>query len=248
MNTERLKEIESFKLDTGKHKSLKEGACIMEIVSYINNEPWSDHPQCACPILTEYAIRLNDKFNDAHRQLLKPFIPLLVGTRLNNETQIARKQLLMWRNVTAVYPLILELYKLPELANQLRTLGNTVKDMAEAEKLLIDNKEIIYKNAYADAYANAYDYANPYAYAYADAYANANAYAHADANAYAYAYAHAYADSYAYAYANANANAYAHADANAYAYAYALRNKLVSVAIDTLKMTIEVNRAGIKGE
>jgi len=182
MNTERLKEIESFKLDIGKHKKLAEGACVMELVSYINNEPWSDHPACACPILTEYAIRLNDRFNDKHRQLLKPFIPLLIGTKLNDQTQIARKKLLMWRNVTAVYPLFLDLYKLPEIAEELRSLKNTSEDMDKAKKLLIENREKIYKAA----------------------------------------------------------NAYANANADAYAYAYALREKLVSVAIETFKMAIEV--------
>lgn len=147
--------LEKYELRTGAHKNLEEGACIMELVSYIANEPWSDHPKCVCPILTEYAIRINDRFNDEHRQLLKPLIPLLLNTKENDNTQIARKRLMRWRNVTVTYPLILEFYKLPEIAMRLREFKNTLEDMAEAKKFLEANKEKIYKAANADANANA---------------------------------------------------------------------------------------------
>ncbi len=226
---ENIEEILSkYELKTGAHKSLNEGACIMELVSYIANEPWSDHPKCACPILTEYAIRMNDRFNDEHRQLLKPLIPLLLNTRMNNETQIARKRLIRWRNVTVTYPLILECYKLKEFADKLREFKNTLEDMAEAAKFLLANKGQIYKAANANA--NAYADANANAYAYADAYANA--YAYADANAYAYVNAYV------------NADAYAYANANAYADAVKFRDKIAAVAIETLRMAIEVKIKG----
>ncbi len=212
---ENIEEILSkYELKTGAHKSLDEGACIMEIVSYIANEPWSDHPKCACPILTEYAIRMNDRFNDDHRQLLKPIIPLLLNSRRDDETQIARKRLIRWRNVTVTYPLILDCYKMTELANKLRAFGNNLKDMKSAAELLEANKKQIYANA--DAYA--------YAYAYANAYANADAYADADANAYAYAYAYAYAT-----------NAYANADA--------FRDKVAQAAVETLRLAALVGSA-----
>lgn len=165
--------IAKYDLKSGSHADIEKGACIMELVSYIADEPWSDNPQCTCPILTNYAIRLNDKFNDEHRQLLKPFIPLMIGTRADDPTQIARKQLIMWRHVTVTYPLILECYKMPELADKLRLFKNTVEDMALAANLLRDNKKQIYVNAsvnvnaYADAYDNAY--ADAYTYAYAEA-------------------------------------------------------------------------------
>lgn len=54
--------IEKTELKVGKHSSFTEGSCVMELVSYLANEPWSDNPQCACPVLTKFAIRLNDKF------------------------------------------------------------------------------------------------------------------------------------------------------------------------------------------
>ena len=73
---ENIEEIlQKYDLKTGAHKALDEGACVMELVSYIANEPWSDRPQCACPILTNAAIRFNDRVDDEHRQKLKELIP-----------------------------------------------------------------------------------------------------------------------------------------------------------------------------
>jgi hypothetical protein len=215
LNQEKWEEVKNKKLHTGSGKNL-DTACIMQMVSYVAGEKWTDHPECACPILTEYAIRLNDRFNDEHRQRLKDFIPLLVGTRAGDEIRIARKRLLYWRNVTATYPLILDLIKLPELAEKLRTFQNNVDDMKSAASFLNENKEVIKKATYA--------YANIYAYAYANTYA----YAYADADAYAYT------NIYAYAYANT------YADADAYAYADALREKIADTAIETLKMLIAI--------
>ena len=217
MNQERWKEIETKPLKSGAHASIEAGGCIMEMVSYLANEPWSDHPECACPILTEYAIRMNDRFTDEHRQLMKPLIPLLLNTKATDAVQIARKRLIRWRNVTATYPLILEAIKLPGLAAELRKFENNLESMALASKFLDSHNREIKKAG--DAYA------------YADAYANANANANADANA--------YADAYAYAYANANAYAYANADAYANAKKQ-WQDQLADVAIETLRLAIAV--------
>jgi hypothetical protein len=207
INAERLKEIETKPLHKGSGTGIDQ-ACVMQMVSYVAGEKWTDQPECACPVLTWYAIRLNDRFDDKHRQLMKPFIPMLVGTRSTPESQIARKRLIRWRNVTVTYPLILETIKLNDLAEKLRAFENTLESMALAAKFLQESRALIEKTYRADAYA--------------DAYANANA----NANAYAYA--------------NANANANADAYANANAYAYAFREKIANVALETLRMAIEV--------
>ncbi len=165
MDKRNVEEILSkYELKKGAHADLEKGACIMELVSYIANEPWSDHPKCACQILTEYAICLNDRFSGEHRQLLKPLIPLLLNSKASDEIATARKRLIMWRNVTATYPLILEAYKLSEIADELRKFKNTEEDMLKARDFLVANKTKINADAYADAYADA----NAYAFAYAD--------------------------------------------------------------------------------
>jgi hypothetical protein len=187
LNQERWKEIESWDLCDGMGKLGSKELCIMQAVDYISSGGVSDHPECACPILTSVGIRLNDRFNKEHRQLLKPLIPLLVGTKSTDEIQIARKRLFHWRNVTVIFPLILDFIKLPEDAEKLRKYGNNVADMNSAAAFLKENRERIRKVADADASVYAYSYA----YASADADADAFAYASADASAYAFASADA---------------------------------------------------------
>ena len=156
INEERFNQIKEMALCGGNGADIAKAVCVMQAVDFITSGGLSDDPECSCPILTRLAIRLNDSFNDEHRQLLKPLIPLLVGTVASDEIKIKRKQLIMWRNVTATYPLILDLFKMPELAEKLRSFTNTVSAMADAAKLLKENKEKIYANAYANAYADAY--------------------------------------------------------------------------------------------
>jgi len=57
--------------------------CVMEAVAYVAGEPWSDHPACACPVITAFMVSWNDGLpSDADRaRLLLPLIPVLVGTR-----------------------------------------------------------------------------------------------------------------------------------------------------------------------
>ena len=144
----------------------------------------------ACPILTRYALQLNDAFGFADRQRLKPVIPLLVGTPRDIETENARIRFLRFRYVTAIYPLLLEHVGLAAMAAKFSAFRNTKQSMAAASQFTLANRATIYAadataNDNAYEYANAYSYANAYADAYADAYAYA--YAYADANAYAYA-------------------------------------------------------------
>ena len=79
----RLSKIQS--LYSGSHPENGNGhveACAMEAVAYIAGEPWSDHPECACPVLGAFMRTWNDNLPDGQRtSLLLPFIPRLVGTR-----------------------------------------------------------------------------------------------------------------------------------------------------------------------
>src|SRR5689334_12351161 len=75
--------LESISIKNGSHNSRERGMCVMEAVAYIAGEPHSDHPKCACPIITCFMIRLNDRMpDDATRsKWLKPLIPKIIGTR-----------------------------------------------------------------------------------------------------------------------------------------------------------------------
>ena len=58
-------------------------ACVMEAVAWVSGEAWSDHPACACPVITAFMVSWNDGLpSDAERnRLLLPLIPKIVGTR-----------------------------------------------------------------------------------------------------------------------------------------------------------------------
>jgi hypothetical protein len=86
-------DLETLKLTTGSHEDREAGLCIMEAVAWFANEPHSDHPQCACPVLTRFGIWLNDSFDDEQRHQLKPLIPRLVGTRDEAMEQMRRDYL-----------------------------------------------------------------------------------------------------------------------------------------------------------
>jgi len=81
---ERLNKLPTLTLHRGSHKPPNGAfaACAMEMVSWISGEPWSDRPECACPVLASFMRSWNDALPDAERTtLLLPFVPRLVGTR-----------------------------------------------------------------------------------------------------------------------------------------------------------------------
>lgn len=59
------------------------GVCAMEAAAYIAGEPWSDHPQCVCPVIGAFMRAWNDALPDDERRtaLLLPLIPQTIGTR-----------------------------------------------------------------------------------------------------------------------------------------------------------------------
>lgn len=67
-------------LSSGDHASPKEGACVMEMASYLAGEEWSDSPACTHPVLASMARVVNDRLGDSARQSLLPLLPRLMGT------------------------------------------------------------------------------------------------------------------------------------------------------------------------
>lgn len=67
-------------LRRGRHTSPTEGACLMEYVSVLAGEPFSDHPACVDPLLVRLGWAVNDVSNDAVRAQLPDLAPRLVGT------------------------------------------------------------------------------------------------------------------------------------------------------------------------
>jgi len=117
-----LEILEKLTLGSGSHSGPDEGFCVMEAVAYIAGEPFSDHPVCACPVITSFLVTWNDGLPDnaTRDRLLKPLIPQIVGTRSTPEVERARREL-AWRWLTQTYlPAWLDLAGLTVQAEALR--------------------------------------------------------------------------------------------------------------------------------
>lgn len=68
-------------LSRGKHLNPRDGACVMELVSVLAGERWSDHPRCTHPALAELARLVNDALPEGEHVALGPIAADLVGLR-----------------------------------------------------------------------------------------------------------------------------------------------------------------------
>jgi hypothetical protein len=75
-------------LRPGTHFVPEDGACLMEMVSMLAGEPFSDHPRCTDPTLATIARVVNDALDDDSRQALAPLASTLVG-RSGNPVRLA---------------------------------------------------------------------------------------------------------------------------------------------------------------
>src|SRR5690349_1440426 len=55
-------------------------ACLMEYISVIAGEPWSDNPQCVNDALVQWGRALNDLTRQKNRHVFVPLIGRLMGT------------------------------------------------------------------------------------------------------------------------------------------------------------------------
>ena len=149
LDRERL--YNEIKLETGNHPA-GNAACLMEMTALLAGEKHTDRPQCACPVITSFAMRLNDVLPDDLRQMLKPYAPAFINTRDGHEKE--RREYLVLRAVNVFAPFWLRLTGKPELiAHAERCEG--ARTLEEASKAAVEARS-------AAAYAAA-------AYAAADA-------------------------------------------------------------------------------
>jgi hypothetical protein len=91
IDPDRLAALDGIRLKTGKHKNRVNGMCAMEAAAWLAGEKHSDHPACVDPVIAAFVRTWQDRLDDDQRELLvKPLIPLLVGTRSTPAVQHAR--------------------------------------------------------------------------------------------------------------------------------------------------------------
>ena len=89
-------------LSAGPHEPGSGKACVMEYVSLLAGESWSDTPQCTYHPLARAAQIVNDYLDDSHRNLLVPLIGRLFGTTLQIDDR--RFALQVARTVEHLHP------------------------------------------------------------------------------------------------------------------------------------------------
>lgn len=80
----------------------------MECVAYVAGEAHTDHPACACPVITEVAIALNDVLGDTERQALTSKVLLLAGSKATQEVELAREFMVADYAMRVFLPEVLE--------------------------------------------------------------------------------------------------------------------------------------------
>ena len=129
---ERLGKLDEIELRKGGHSSFDDGVCAMELVAWLAGEPHSDHPKCASPVLTRFAMSWNDALDDEGRQKLKPLLPRIVGTANDGHDEWRAWLATDWL-VRVCAPAWLELAGVKESAAALRALPPIVSTAVARE-------------------------------------------------------------------------------------------------------------------
>jgi hypothetical protein len=87
--------LRTLKLSSGSHESPRDGACVMELASYLAHQPWSDSPKCVSPVLGAFLRSWNDALNDHDRQMLKPYARKVLKTAGSHEVDLKRSWMAM---------------------------------------------------------------------------------------------------------------------------------------------------------
>lgn len=67
-------------LSKGSHENPRDGACVMEYVSILAGEKFSDMPKCTHSVLADVSQMVNDQLQNHNRHKLVPLISRLFGT------------------------------------------------------------------------------------------------------------------------------------------------------------------------
>jgi hypothetical protein len=130
-----ISQIWQFDLRQGNSPSPRQGACLLDAVSWFEYGELGDHPACVCPVIAAFGRIVNDALDDTDRQRLKPFIPRLVGT-VDPEAELARAEYLAWQSIRVFLPFVMEIVGVPSEAERLRTFKGSLKDACRRATVL----------------------------------------------------------------------------------------------------------------
>lgn len=123
-------DLDALVLARGGHDAIDAGACVMEAVSYVAGEPWSDRPNCVSPVIVSFLRQWNDHLGDAERQTLKPYIPRVIGTNTGAADDDRRAWMITDWMVRVYLPAWLRVAKLDDQAAAVEGLAELLNPAA----------------------------------------------------------------------------------------------------------------------
>lgn len=115
-------DLDTLVLDANSHDPGSDRMCVMEAVAMLAGEQWSDHPQCASPVIGAFLRSWNDSLPDDDRQQLKQYIPRLLNSRGTHDQETERSWLATDWLVRVQAPAWLRLAGLTEQADLLASM------------------------------------------------------------------------------------------------------------------------------
>jgi hypothetical protein len=141
-SADRIGILDNFSLLSGAHDGSDETEmCVMEAVAYIAGEPWSDHPNCACPVISAFLRSWNDCLptDEDRNRLLKPLVLQLIDTKSTAAIEEKRSYLALDWMVRVFVPKWLDL--LPTLHSHSAAL-RSLEDIADIAGALAAGEQI----------------------------------------------------------------------------------------------------------
>jgi hypothetical protein len=93
-------DLDSVRLESGSHRSPRDGVCLLELTSILAEEEFSDRPRCACEVIAAFLRAWNDRSSHAERQPLRPYARRLIGSRARRSVTRRRRDIcLIWTGV-----------------------------------------------------------------------------------------------------------------------------------------------------
>ena len=133
-------DLDTLVLRSGAHTSPSDGVSLMEAVSALAGEPWSNSPSCTSPVIAAYARSLNDWLPDDARQRLKAYIPRLVGT-VKPDLELRRAFACADAAVRVFAPLAFAAAGLVEEVAKLGALAPVDRESAESARSAAESAE-----------------------------------------------------------------------------------------------------------
>ena len=143
-------DLDTLVLRSGTHTSSSDGVSVMEAVSALAGEPWSNSPSCTSPVIAAYARSLNDWLPDDARQRLKVYIPRLVGTA-EPELELRRAFACADAAVRVFAPLAFAAAGLVEEVAKLGALAPVDRESAESARSAAESAELAARSAAASS-------------------------------------------------------------------------------------------------